>query len=571
MDSADICKRAFDTAFCKIKQHRDASAIEDYEKELRSYTQTAFFDFGGDEYIFLMKQCENEAYNAILSIICTLLHDKKPIPCQIKNEKEFFIALPEVEHSLSGFYFKDYGIPSSLQKMQISSIVNSFRKNGLAFKELKIVCLLSDSAEKAIFNNSDDSQLISLKTFFEMYLSEDDYEVLKSEEMKFTENVKKYISVSIVRTLSPNALFGFKQTVEFMIRNFKYENLIDLSIASNQIRMLKAQFIDSKYYEALLGKSDFSISFLTAEWLYDSFRSVGTIDLTSIAMGYFKAIEQMLYAYISLHTREKESINARNRKVFVLKKGVTLLDDSVISGDKDAITLQALTSFFGYYNEETNAIEKRNTDLLSSFIDKSTTYEAIIRMFNSITEIRNGYFHKDNITTWATVEEARKTAYLFFFYFLGSYQFSDRDKNIFCIPITNTINDFFSLCEYIHYHSHSIYYLSFDDKRKFVCLPSYDPKITFDQYGDISYSGLYLRKINWGKYEAFIIPPSDILNKRIDKGEPIDITEHDLLEVCIFVGEMKPVPEGMMFSGPEIKIYDHGKYCAPDERERPLY
>lgn len=311
-----------------------------------------------------MKQCENEAYNAILSIICTLLHDKKPIPCQIKNEKEFFIALPEVEHSLSGFYFKDYGIPSSLQKMQISSIVNSFRKNGLAFKELKIVCLLSDSAEKAIFNNSDDSQLISLKTFFEMYLSEDDYEVLKSEEMKFTENVKKYISVSIVRTLSPNALFGFKQTVEFMIRNFKYENLIDLSIASNQIRMLKAQFIDSKYYEALLGKSDFSISFLTAEWLYDSFRSVGTIDLTSIAMGYFKAIEQMLYAYISLHTREKESINARNRKVFVLKKGVTLLDDSVISGDKDAITLQALTSFFGYYNEETNAIEKRNTDLL---------------------------------------------------------------------------------------------------------------------------------------------------------------------------------------------------------------
>ncbi len=572
MNSEDICKQAFDAAFNKIKQQRDASAVEDYEKEFHSYTQTAFFDFGGDEYSrynFLMKECEKEAYSALLSILCTLLQDKKPVPCQFKNENEFFIALPSSERSFSGFYFKDFGIPSPLQDLQISYIVNGFHKKGIDFNKLEIVCLVSDSAEKAVFNNDGNSQLISLKSFFESYLSVDDYEILKNEEMRFTERVRRYLSISIVRTLSPNALFGFKHTVEFMIKEFEYEKIVDASISANQISLIKKQFIDSKYYKALLGKFDFSVSFLTAEWLYDSLRYAGTIDLTSIAMGYFKAIEQLLYAYISLHTREQESINPSNRKVYVLKKGVISLVDSVITADKDAITLQALTSFFGYHDVATNHIDIRNTDLLSGFIDKSTTYEAIVRMLNSITDIRNGYFHKDNITTWETVEKARKTAYLFFFYFLGSYQFSDRDKTIFNIPLQNTRNDFFKLCEYTHYHGNSIYHLFFDDERKIVCLSSYDEKISFDEFGDISYSGLYLREIKWGRCEEFIIRPSEI--KNIDKGKAISISEQDLLKCIIHVGEMKPVAEGMMFTGPKTKIYDHGHYCAPEENDKPSY
>lgn len=577
MNSEAICKQAFDTAFNKIKQHRDATAVEEYEKEFHSYTQTAFFDFGGDEYSrysFLMKECEKEAYSALLSILCTLLQDKKPVPCQFKNENEFFIALPSSEHSFLGFYFKDYGIPSSSQNLQISHIVTGFQKKGIDFNELKIVCLVSDSAEKAVFNNDGNSQLISLKSFFEAFLSVDDYEILKTEEMRFTANVRRYLSISIVRTLSPNALFGFKHTVEFMIRGFEYEKLVDASVSANQISLIKKQFIENRYYKAILGKSDFSISFLTAEWLYDSLRNAGTIDLTSVVMGYFKSIEQFLFAYVSLHTREKETIHPRSRKIFVLKKNYIPLVDSVISTDKDAITLQALTSFFGYYKETTNNIETRNTDLLSGFIDKSTTYEAIVRMLNSITEIRNGYFHKDNITTWETVETARKTAYLFFFYFLGSYQFSDRDKTVFNIPLQNASNDFFKLCEYVHYHRNSIYYLFFDDELKIMCLASYDEKMSYDEYGDISYSGLHLRKVKWGKCERFILPLHKMIsmmesneNETID----VDVSEQELLKCNIHVGEMKWIAEGTLCTGPITKIYDHGHYCAPEENDKPSY
>ncbi|WP_024858699.1 hypothetical protein [Ruminococcus albus] len=570
MNTADICKTAFDEAFNKIKRQRDVSAVECFEKEAHTYTSSAFFKFGGEEYTsyqFLMEQSERISYNALYNIICTLLKNKC-VACQIKNEKEFFIAIPISGSDFSGYYFKNFGLPSALQNTQISDFINDFQQTGCAIKVMKIVCLVSDSAEKAIYNNIDNSPLISLKDFFKLYLTEDDYDVLKAEEIKFTDKVNKYLSVSIVRTLSPNALFGFKQTIDYTIRNFKYELFIDPALTNEQFELIKDQFINSKYYKALIGKNDFAISFLTAEWLFDSIRYSGKIDYTSIAMGYFKAIEQLLFAFISLHTKEKDS---QNRTIFVLKKKYVDLEDSVITNDKDAITLQALTSFFGYYKFGTNNIEIRNTDLLNNFIDQSNTYPIIIKMFGSITELRNGYFHKDNITDLETVTKARNTAYLFFFYFLGSYQLSEHEKEQFNIPTTSNTNSFYKLCGYTHYHSRSVYYLFFDDGSKFVCSASNDNKMSFDEYGDATYSGLYFRNLKWAKVKPFSISLNDIMSHRNDAEETLDITEQDLLYCSMSVGEMKPIPDGMQFSGPQTLIYDHGHFCAPTEKDRPSY
>lgn len=573
MNTHNVCQTAFDSAFNKIKRCRDASAIEDYEKQIQTYTDSAFFHFGEGKYsayCFLMKQCEIEAYNALRSILCSLLKDKHPHSDTVKHEKEFFLILKPSVGATYGFFFKDFGLPTTTQILQVSEIQNKLKQNNIQLNGVEFVCLLSDSAEKAVFNADENTNIISLKDFFVRYLSEEEYAILKKAEVSFTNKVKNYISISIVRTLSPNALFGFKRTVEFNITHFDYVDHIGFSISDDQIQQIKDQYINNKNFKALLGNRDFSISFLTAEWLYDSLKSAGAIDLTSIAMGYFKAIEQFLFAYISLHTKEKEPAHIRNRKIYVIKKGAVTLEDSVVADDKDAITLQSLTSFFGFHNPDTNTIEHRNKDLLCRYID-TDTYEKIVKMFCSITELRNGFFHKDNITVPELVEKARDTAYSFFFLMLGAYKFSERERNDLGLPNQSTSNDFFKLCEYTQYHSNSVYYLSFDDGRKIVCRSEYDDGISYNSYGDITYSGLCLSEYKWAKYEEFIIPLDVIVSGNIDKGIRLEITEQDLLKCNVYVGNFKPVTEGLRFSGAQTIIYDHGHFCAPAESDRPSY
>lgn len=62
-----------------------------------------------------------------------------------------------------------------------------------------------------------------------------------------------------------------------------------------------------KTYQVMLGDHHFSESLITAEWLYDSMKKAQAIDLTVIGMGYFKAVERVLFELICLHKMKTDT------------------------------------------------------------------------------------------------------------------------------------------------------------------------------------------------------------------------------------------------------------------------
>lgn len=138
--------------------------------------------------------------------------------------------------------------------------------------------------------------------------------------------------------------------------------------------------------------------------MYDSLKKSGKIDFTAVAMGYLKSMEQLLYDFASLCTNEKDR---RNRRIFAGRNGLIDLTDNNIVDKKEDITLGGLTQFFQFPG---------NKDLLRREID-DTTYQYIKNKLYDIKELRNGYFHKDNMEEWDIVEEARDNAYILFYRF----------------------------------------------------------------------------------------------------------------------------------------------------------
>lgn len=55
-------------------------------------------------------------------------------------------------------------------------------------------------------------------------------------------------------------------------------------------------FLDEKFDEVFVGKSNFAKSFLTSEYLYKYFKKNPMFDYTPIVSGYLKSIEQLLYS-----------------------------------------------------------------------------------------------------------------------------------------------------------------------------------------------------------------------------------------------------------------------------------
>ena len=70
-------------------------------------------------------------------------------------------------------------------------------------------------------------------------------------------------------------------------------------------------------YEVMLGKADFAKSFLTQEWQYNLSRLTETMDKTSLVVGYYKSVEQLLFGILSVSNPEliQKLMNENNEKI----------------------------------------------------------------------------------------------------------------------------------------------------------------------------------------------------------------------------------------------------------------
>lgn len=129
----------------------------------------------------------------------------------------------------------------------------------------------------------------------------------------YVESVRNCIGYNTVKTLTPGSLINFRKVTENEILKHPYDELLNVQVKNytlepTELNKLKDQFFKDKTFQGLLGDKGYAESLVTAKWLFDSMKKAQAIDLTIIGMGYFKAVEQLLYELICLHKNEGRQI-----------------------------------------------------------------------------------------------------------------------------------------------------------------------------------------------------------------------------------------------------------------------
>lgn len=577
MDNSSIYEKLLiDNCFNKIKSLRNS-----WTQINNTYESAFIIDIGGSDhsfYDYIMEQCESIIIETILAVVVELINaydietrfyqiirddahiyfdgDNKVWPSytdQNNKQRVLIFSCNDENHNGILYIFKKFGINNDLPQSLVKRI--------LAEKELKsyrYISLVEDNAymEDLAHNNdpADPSRgtgVYSLKQFFNSFFDENEYTSFKTYTNKLSNMTKDYLGFEIVRTLRPNTIHNFRKAVRDTLYKTDFSEIDkDGIITSDQRKIIENNLFVEHNIELLTGTSLFAQSFMTSEWLFLSLSSAGNIDMTPIVMGYYKSIEQFLFSYISLHTKEKDN---KKREVFAGKKiGYAELTDSLIA-DKEKtknITMSSLTGFFGYHEDTTKPYITRNTDLLSLGIN-TNTYYFVIDVLSKVPETRNELFHKHNLTEWSEVIDARKCALQVFSLVLGSYRIDKADQTALGMLNSAIQDDFNNLCEYVEnrmktYDSVSkrpIFYFDANAEPGNCWIAREDNSIEYDEYGEPKYSGLY-----------FIRPGDKKHVLKITKqNSPSEIWEGE----WDFSGK---VPNFFGQSGPKIKLFENGKF-----------
>lgn len=527
METKEIYDRNLSTAFKQIKCVREQWEISDKSKSLFPHDNIVC-NIDNEEtasYNYIVGQCHEITHQMILSIFEELIIKYQPAAkiLYFFQPETLFISKYDIEEDVNNIYRNKPKELAFIVNEGNRKVLYCIKKHGLNHQYLnekvkglekfklsskRYISLVYENAYCEVINHNDDendpsrgTEVFSVKWFFEQFINLEEYNLFRSYIDNFSKKINDYIGVSIVRKLTPHSLYSFKEIFLDKIRTFELDSQ-GFGLDKSRIDSLKEHFYNEENYLAMIGECAFAQSFRTAEWMYQSLKESESIDLTAISMGYFKAIEQLLFSFISMHTLEKDN---KNRQIKVYNNLVTLTDSVIVQvGDK--ISLNNLAKFFGEIDIDNDFLKPRNRDLLYNDID-SPTYEYIVRFISPIVDIRNNYFHKENIIDWSIVENDRETIYKFLFLFFGAYKIAD--KRAMGIT-TSEQDDYYKLCEYIHnksFHDNitldniNIAVFSFDDdKTVWDCLS--DPNIKYDKYGNRTFSGIYFRKQNSTEIKA---------------------------------------------------------------------
>ena len=380
--------------------------------------------------------------------------------------------------------------------------------------------------------------LYSIKWFFEEYFGQEEYERFHSAVTAYVSEVNSYIGYATIKTLIPSSLINFRRIVERTLVNFKYDNLVSTKhngyeLGEEDFKRIRKQFLDDKTLLTMIGSSDFAESLITAEWLYDSMKKAKAIDLTIIGMGYFKAVEQLLYELICLHKNQGLTIFR-----VLSKKGLPpeiQLNDQNISDKTIDVTLGSMAVFV-----RNHAAKLFRNDIV--WRSKKFVREAIFEY----ADLRNGYFHKENIHQAEKIEEIRNVSFYMFFLLLGTFNLSEANLKELGLPKIAQ-SDYYRLCEYVDYHSGMHFFLDVGDGNDqiVVAFPDMRSKIVEDKY--VQYSGVYFKTI-----QKQIIQftednlPRDITLAKLEF-DRIDLVSMRLVKVK--------------------KIFEDGKYVGPSIAE----
>ena len=495
----------FAQALNRIKSLRAprANRLEVKDLQWNIVQKQALFNFGGEDFeksVKVYKGANDISVSCLHFIIEQLfkIYDYSTENVDIDYSKD------ERVFSRIRFAFKDDSSSTLLlfKEIEESSLWKKKDREPQAIRELMkqnscskciYIYLMFDYAYLQLVGHNDDESdpgrgynLYSLKWFFEQYFGHEEYDLFNLAVTAYISEVNSYIGYVTIKTLIPSSLINFRKNVERTLVNYEYDSLISIkynsfNLLEEEYKKIRTQFLNDKTLLTLLGSKDFAESLITAEWLYDSMKKAKAIDLTIIGMGYFKAVEQLLYDLICLHKNEGLTI----RKDYSRKDlpPEIPLNDQNIDDKAIDITLGSMAVFV-----RNNAQFLFRNDLV--WKSKKFVREAIFKY----ADLRNGYFHKDNIHAPEMIEEIRNVSFYMFFLLLGTYNLSD--DNLTSLGLPQIVqNDYYRLCEYVDYHSDLLFILDLgygEEQYAIACADLYT-KIIDNKY--VQYSGVYFKEI----------------------------------------------------------------------------
>lgn len=422
----------------------------------------------------------------------------------------------------------------------------------------KYIYLMFDYAYLQIIgHNNDESDpgrghnFYAIKCFFENYFGIEEYNQFKDSLKQYVQEVKAYLGYSTVKSLTPSALVNFRKITEKEMLRFPYHQLISIKLYDKKNRKfcldeteykkIQQQFIDSKTYLVMFGEKDFAESLITAEWLYDSMKKAQAVDLTAIGMGYFKAMEQLLFELVCLHKNENRTM----RKAFSRKDLPVEVELNDANIEENAIDT-SIGSIAVFY--------KNNPDMLRTDLHHSTKEYVKEKIFK-YANLRNGYMHKHNICAWDKIDQIRSETFNMMFLLLGSQLLLETDLQMLGKPDDDIFTDYYRLCEYVNYHSGELFFAVFEDGKEDVFIALNDPNMTTSEKKYIAYSGIYMKDLAPAGRKYRITEtslPEEIYLGKMDfgNGEMIDFKPV----------KVKKVFENHKFIGPNIANDDEFDY-----------
>lgn len=281
-------------------------------------------------------------------------------------------------------------------------------------------------------------EIISPEAFFTRYFTQEDYRSFIEKAIPAMERANAEIGFATISHLSLRNLSSFKIETDIKLREKEYENLSyqilpgsewteDLSqlrLDEEDYAILNENFKSKGLYKALLGNAGFAKCFITAEYLYNIFRSGNSIDYTSVACGYLKFIEQLLHRLTQIRLKHNGGkdlrIKCRSPKEYVEKYGVSYGEAKKIPHKKE---------YESYFDTALGSLVNFVNDNEEGWYTKNIRKIAYKFLCNFRHECRNGYLHKNNIDVRYKVTCIRNDALLLAYILLGGYKLSGNHQN----------------------------------------------------------------------------------------------------------------------------------------------
>ncbi len=549
---SDFCySNYWNRAFSIIASARKPRAIQQDKNDLEWYKveNQRLFDFCQKDFAYsssLIGFARKTSIDCLKNIIIDL-HEHYHKKCKIIDTSELsfgskiYFAIKEIDGCL--VIFKDIEESSIWKRKEAEPpVIQEYIKKEHC-DGCKYIYLMRDEAYLQVIGHNDDESdlgrgfnLYSIKDYIRMYFT-DEYDSFSDELSKYIYKVDGLIGFSITKSLNIYALDGFKRIIQrnaVLIDIDSIERNVvvgkdnkEFNICKADLEILRKRYVDDEGFYLLFGQSDFSESIITAEWLYDSMKKADAIDFTVIGMGYFKAVEQLLYELIYTKVDQPDyqikSSSGSNKLPFT--------QDNIKSGLLD-LSLGAMATFVKDYKDKLFVRE-------ISFKAKRYVQEAIF----SYARLRNGYFHKHNIHEMNVIESIKKQSWNMFFLLVSAFEISIKEKKKLgyecCVK-----SDYDKLCEYVDNHFGNIFYINIDNREE-LAIGYKDPLVEYKD-NKIVYSGVYFKEIG-------------------SEGRVVRFKEHLPLKVYLGkLGTSATVDNSISIKPEKVTlIFDDGKFVGP--------